>query len=461
MATITKRNDTYRITVSAGYDCTGKQIRRSMTWKPAPAMTKKQIEKEVNRQALLFEEKVKNGVYLDGSIKFSEFVEKWFNDYAEKQLRATTLERYKSMLPRTNAAIGHLHLEKIQPHHLIAFYNNLAEEGIRKDTKYTSAVDLKETIRAKGFTFASLAEAAHIGERTVSTAAKGNNVSEKTAAAISEALCIPLKELFTSAEENKTLSSATVHHYHGFISSILSTAVQWQVIFSNPCDRVRPPKVQKPEPKYLDEEQAKQMLEYLAEESPQFSAMIQVLMFTGMRRGELLGLEWSDIDFDNAVIQINRSSLYLPEKGVFEDETKTSGSQRAIKAPQSVIEVLREHRVWQNKQRLQTGDKWINSNRLFTSWNGQPLNPTALTSQFRQFKLKHNLTDITIHGLRHTNATLQIANGVPLTTVAKRLGHANSATTARIYAHAIRSADEAAAEVLEDLLSPNKNRKTS
>ena len=146
---------------------------------------------------------------------------------------------------------------------------------------------------------------------------------------------------------------------------------------------------------------------------------------------------------------------------MFEDETKTSGSQRAIKAPQSVIEVLREHRVWQNKQRLQMGDKWINSNRLFTSWNGQPLNPTALTSQFRQFKLKHNLTDITIHGLRHTNATLQIANGVPLTTVAKRLGHANSATTARIYAHAIRSADEAAAEVLEDLLSPNKNRKTS
>ena len=163
MATITKRNETYRITVSTGYDCTGKQIRRSMTWKPAPGMTKKQIEKEVNRQALLFEERVKNGIYLDGSIRFFEFAEKWFKDYAEKQLRATTLERYKSMLPRTNMAIGHLHLEKIQPHHLIAFYNNLAEEGMRKDIKYASATDLKSMIRAKKFTFASLAEAAHIG----------------------------------------------------------------------------------------------------------------------------------------------------------------------------------------------------------------------------------------------------------------------------------------------------------
>lgn len=87
MPTITRRNDTYKITVSAGYDINSKQIRKHLTWKPSPGMTAKQIEKELNRQAFLFEEKVRNGTYLDGSIKFSDFAEQWFNDYATEQLR--------------------------------------------------------------------------------------------------------------------------------------------------------------------------------------------------------------------------------------------------------------------------------------------------------------------------------------------------------------------------------------
>ena len=88
---------------------------------------------------------------------------------------------------------------------------------------------------------------------------------------------------------------------------------------------MKPPKISKPDPKYLDEEQARHLIEYLQDEGIQFRVMIELLMFTGLRRGELLGLEWSDIDFDNKVIQVRRNSLYLPDKGVFEDETKTAG----------------------------------------------------------------------------------------------------------------------------------------
>lgn len=99
-----------------------------------------------------------------------------------------------------------------------------------------------------------------------------------------------------------------------------------------------------------------------------------------------------------------------------------------------------------------------NTNRLFTKWNGLPLHPDVVSSDFKRFLERHNLPDIPLHGLRHTNATLQIAGGVPLTTVAKRLGHADTVTTSKIYAHAIKSADEAAAETLENLLTPSKNR---
>lgn len=299
MPTITKRNDTYKITVSAGYDINGKQIRRYMTWRPPSEMTLKQAEKEVKKQAILFEERVRNGTYLDGSIKFADFAEQWFNDYAKEHLRATTYKRYKSMLPRINKAIGHMKLEKIQPQHLLSFYKNLAEEGIREDIKYKACCDLHVLIKDKKLTFGRIAEIADIGERTVSAAVNGQNVTEKTALAICGALSESIENVFTIVDEGKTLSSSTIHYYHNVISSMLTTAVQWQIIFSNPCDRVKPPKVGKPEPKYLDKEQAKHLIDCLQDEGVQFRVMIERLMFTGLRRGELLGLEWSDIDFEN------------------------------------------------------------------------------------------------------------------------------------------------------------------
>ena len=117
MATVTKRGDTYKITVSCGYDINGKQIRRNTTWKPASGMTKKQIEKELERQTVLFEERCRTGQYLDGSIRFADFAEKWMNDYADKQLKAKTVAGYKELLKRINPAIGHIKLEQIQPQH--------------------------------------------------------------------------------------------------------------------------------------------------------------------------------------------------------------------------------------------------------------------------------------------------------------------------------------------------------
>lgn len=125
MATITKRGNSYRITVSCGYDLNGKQLRRTMTWVPPDGMTARQIQKEANRQAVLFEEKCRTGQVLDGNIKFADFAERWFKDYAEKQLRPTTVARYHVLMPRINAAIGHIRLDKLQPHHLMQFYNNL------------------------------------------------------------------------------------------------------------------------------------------------------------------------------------------------------------------------------------------------------------------------------------------------------------------------------------------------
>lgn len=454
MATIQKRGNSFRIRVSAGYDMTGKQIMKSMTFMPTPGMTQKQIEKEVERQKVMFEERVKTGQVLDGSIRFSEFADKWFSDYANEQLRSTTLARYKDMMPRINAAIGHMQIEKIQPQHLMAFYKNLAEAGIRTDTKCHCKIDLKAFLKQRNIKKAELSRIANVSLTTLSAINQDKNISAQCAEQISKALDMKQSDLFATVGNDKPLSGKTVLHHHRLISSILNTAVQWQVIFSNPCDRVKPPKVEHTEAKYLDEIQAAHLLELVENENMQYKTIVKLLLYSGVRRGELCGLTWDDINFDDRLLSINRSSLYLAEKGVFEDTTKNYTSQRVIKLSNAAVDMMKEYKVWQTEHRLKLGDRWVNSGRIFTSENGGPINPDVITDWFHKFIQKTDLPPISIHSLRHTNATLQIAGGVPITTVAGRLGHANETTTGKIYAHAIKSANEAAADTLQDILNP-------
>lgn len=125
MASITKRGDSYRIKVSCGYDMDGKQLTKYFTWKPDNKMTTKQIEKEVQRQAVLFEEKCHTGQILQSNTRFAEFAEEWLKAKAN-ELHPRTYDRYIAMIPVINSALGHLKLDYIQPHHLQAFYKNLS-----------------------------------------------------------------------------------------------------------------------------------------------------------------------------------------------------------------------------------------------------------------------------------------------------------------------------------------------
>lgn len=452
MATIKQRGDSYKITVSCGYDLNGKQIRRHLTWTPEPGMTKRQLQKELDRQAVLFEEKCRNGQVLDGNIKFAEFAEKWFAEYAEKQLRPTTVAGYRWALKRTLPAIGHIRLDKLRPHHLMEFYNNLSESGVREDTRYCSAVDFKALLKKRGMTKRALAEQAGVSVYVLDSVTRGANISAASAHKVVSALQLPLDKVFLPAGEKDTLAVSTVLHHHRLISSMLSTAVKWQLIFSNPCSRVVLPKNKHKEAVYLDEEQAADLLAALDKESMQHQVIVKLLLFTGMRRGELCGLEWKDVDFERAVVFVRRSSLYLPGKGVFEDETKNATSERCMKVSADVVTMLKAWRAEQSKQRLRMGDQWQTSDRLFTAWDGAPIRPDVITAWFHKFVTKNGLPPIHIHSLRHTNATLLIAAGTSLTTVAARLGHANSTTTSKIYAHVIQSADAAASAAIGSIV---------
>ena len=457
MATIRKRgNNTYQIRVSCGYNSEGKQIIKTRTWKPPKnGMTDKQIKKALNKEAVLFEEECLSGQFLGGNTTtFAEFSALWFSDYAEKQLRSRTITRYKELMHRIIPQLGHIRLAKLQPHHLLEFYNSLGEEGVRLDTKCKPHIDFKKALATAKITQKELSEKAGVSLTTIRACINGKNISKSSANKITNVL--GSTTLFDTVDEKKTLSSKTISEYHRLISSILKTAVQWQVIPSNPCDRVKPPKVERKEAVSLDEKQAAELIKCLQSEPIKYRAAIMLALQTGMRRGELCALNWSDLDLKSGTITVNKSILYSSDKGIFEDSTKTKSSNRIISVPDSMIKLLKTYQAEQLKQRLALGDQWIDSGKIFTSENGGVINPESLSGWFKNFVRRYNLPDIHFHNLRHTAATLLIANGVDVATVSKRLGHADKTTTLNIYTHAIKSADRAAADKLEDILTRSK-----
>ena len=458
MATIQKRKDSYLITVSCGYDSSGNQIRKTKTWKPKPNMTPKQIEKELKRQAVLFEEQVSTGHYLSSNVKFADFIETWFRDYAEPQLRPRTILSYKQLQERTVKALGHLPIDRIQPQHLSAFYNNLAEPGIKSGATYTCTVDLKTLIKANGYGINQFCELAQIADTTLRIAWSGQPIAEQTAQNICNALGLKLNQAFKPTNKERALSANTIDHYHSFISSVLERAVKWNLILSNPCRRIDPPKIEKKTPQYLNEHEAARMLELLQTEDDPYRTIFILLLYTGMRRGELMGLEWKDIDFDTGVLSICRTSQYTKERGTFTDDVKNKSSHRSMKLPENIIDRLKQYKDWQLEERVKVGDRWQDTDRLFTTWDGAPMSPNSPYFWLQEFTKRHGLPKITVHSLRHTNATLLISQGINIRTVAGRLGHSQTSTTIDIYSHELQSADAAAADALEGILGKNKDK---
>ncbi len=456
MATVKKRGNSYLIRCYDGYDQSGRQIERTMTWKIPAGMSEKKAEREARHQAELFEEKVRTGQSAEHKIKFADFCDLWMKDYAETQLRPKTVTRYRDLLERIKPALGSIYLDRLRPTHLTAFYRELAQ--VRKASTYTAKIDLKAYLKEHKITQVKLAEGAGICTCTIRSIITGNAASEETARKIAAALHIDFDKLFQPSGEPQPLSGQTILHYHRLISVILQTAVEWQYIPANPAERVKPPKAESAEAVYLDDKQAVHLLELLEDQPICYRTAVTVLLFTGMRRGELMGLVWSDIDFVNNTITIQRALQYLPDMGVFTSETKTKSSRRVIKAPATAIQYLKVYRTWQRKLFMSIGQPWEESGQVFVTQNGTPMHPDTLTSWFGSFIKTTNLPQIHVHSLRHTNATLQIANGIAVTTVAGNLGHSNSGTTSRVYAHAIQSAAAASAEMMDNLLNPVKRQ---
>lgn len=422
-----------------------------MTWRPAPGMSAKNVEKELKRQVVLFEEKCRLGQVLDGHVKFADFTERWFRDYAQLNLRQKTVLGYRNLVSRTYFAIGHLYLDQLKPLHLAEFYASLQADGIRSDATYRSLVNWNDLLRRRSVSAAQLAKQAQVSVSVIQSLVHEKNVSLHSAQRICAALGVERASLFAPVQKRASLTVETVRHYHRFLSTVLETAVQWGMIPSNPCRRVKPPRRQQNPPKYLEEAMVHVLLKCLEGVEIKYQAMIYLLLFTGLRRGELCALQWSDIDFDRNLTHITKAASYIPGKGILIGDPKNKSSIRVVKTPAIAMNKLKIHQINQAEHRLQAGTEWNDSPLVFTSRNGLPVHPDSLSSWFHNFVQQSGLPPITLHSLRHTNATLMIANHVDIRTVAGRLGHAQTSTTMNIYAHTVKSADEAASHTLDGM----------
>lgn len=454
MAQVSKRGESYTIRCYCGTDVNGKRIIRNFTWKPNNGMTPKQIAKELEKQALLYEERCQRGIVLDTNMTFAKYINDIWLPRIGNNVKPTTFTRYKGMLGRVIPALGHLKIGQIQPFHLYTFYDNLRETK-REDVKCTPNAEAIRLMKTE--TRPELAKNLNMGLGTIDVMRAGKRVSIGTAVKVADYFGVKTDTIFEMTED--TLSDRTVLHHHRLISTIMQSAVYDEVIMSNPCKRTQAPRVERKEARYLDDRQAERLLDLICEKADHpFDVIVPLILHTGMRRGEVCGLNWKDIDFTNCTISICRSLLYLPEKGVFEDDTKTFSSTRVIKVGQDVIEMLSDYRKWQDSKAKELGSVWNDSGKIFTSWDGKPINPGTVSSWFHKFIIENDLPYISIHGLRHTNASIMISSGVPITTTAKRLGHSTSATTSKIYAHAIASADAATAQMIQSVLPIRKKK---
>lgn len=199
MAKIIKRSKkdgtcSYCIRVSNGYDREGRQVLVNRTFTPPPGLTGKKLEKELQRQADAFEQEVHNGISLDASMKVDDLIERWFTEYAEKKLKPKTVYDYRRLVPRISAGLGQLKVCQIKPSHLMTFYSNLEEQGVREDSTYTAVPALLDQL-PKGKR-GQIAAAAGVSERTMATLYRCGNVSRSTAEKVASAAGLPLSRAF-------------------------------------------------------------------------------------------------------------------------------------------------------------------------------------------------------------------------------------------------------------------------
>lgn len=462
MASISKRSSksgmTYRIQVKIKDKGSGEIKVHSTTWKPPVGLTPKQMEREVVIYASEYENAIKALETASGEP--SQSAETTFSGYAlwwlkrrKNEVAASYFVNCESAIELTNKHIGGYKLKELTPNIIQQYYDKL-DRMEKTVTVVTAKPALRERMNQTGIGYMKLRYEKNFSSCSLSNALAGKQISYEYAKRLAETLGEKTDNLFNVTHTTQKYAYETISKIKRTIRAVLATAKKQRLIADNyaSADYITFPKRPPRDIDYMDDEDAKKFYK-AADEFPdiRYKTAMLTLLLTGMRRGELCGLEWSDIDFDNATITIARSLTAVRKVGLVLKDPKTESSKRVIAISDKLISVLTEYKDWYEEYREMHGDKWENSNRLFIGEYGGNIYPGTINMWMKRICQTAGLEERTVHSLRHMNITMQIAAGVPIVTVAGRAGHARTSTTTDIYSHFLKTADRSAAQKLEEI----------
>jgi integrase len=276
------------------------------------------------------------------------------------------------------------------------------------------------------------------------------------AAKIQQLRAVHFAELYGKLQKPKAeggagLAPRTIGHVHRLMHRVMGHAVKWGVILNNPVASAEPPRVTRTEIEILEPEQIKEVLEAIRG-NPLYPLTV-IALATGMRRGEIVGLRWGDVDLDGGSIRVERS-LEQTNAGLAFKAPKTRAGIRTISIPPAVTAELRRHWTWQQELRLALGlGKAGDDGLVFPRPDGSPWPPDSLTADWARAVRLLKLPKVTFHALRHTHVSQLIAAGLDVVTVSRRIGHSKPTVTLDVYSHLFGSTDQRAAEVVEAALA--------
>ena len=358
-------------------------------------MSKRQIEAEVNRQAILFEEKCNMGNVADSSLKLRDFIPQYL-DTVSVTMSPTTLHFYKQVIENhIIPKLGNKKLTDIKPLHVQQFI------------KYLSDLEAKHK---------------------------------------------------SPTNDSGKLSATTIRRYLCVLQSIFRLAVKLDIIATNPTSgaKLTLPKKVTPKIEIFTKAEVAEMLKCLQSEPLAFQTFIQLAIITGARRGELVAMKFSDFDYVKGQVTISRTVIKVDGSG-YQIKPPKDYEVRTVTINQHCIELVKQLQAEQERERERLGNKWAGDEWLFTKWNGEIMNVQTPTRQFSKFLERHGLKHRKLHSLRHTSATLLLYGGINIRQVQSRLGHSELETTQK-YLHHLSEADVEAANVLTNMLEPDKRR---
>lgn len=243
------------------------------------------------------------------------------------------------------------------------------------------------------------------------------------------------------------LAAKTIRNVHAVLHRALEDALRWDLVARNVADAVDPPKATRPEIMTWTATEVRTFLEATSEE--RLSAVWALMATTGMRRSEVLGLRWRNVDLDARRLAVVDSLVSVKSRPTLRlGETKTTGSRRTIALDAGTTMLLRGHRTRQLEERLSAGSAWQDFGLVFAREDGSLLSPDWVTRTFQSIAKANGLEPIGPHGLRHTWATLALQANVPAKVVSERLGHSTVGLTLDRYSHVLPTMQEDAAETI-------------